>query len=117
MENFWNLRVVQKAHSLVLNIYKLTSILPADEKFGLISQMRRASVSVTANIIEATKRKTIKDKRNFFVISAGSLEELKYYLVLCCDLKFIHQSEKEKLLVNCSEIGAMLSNLNKNLKY
>lgn len=68
MEIFWKLKVVQKAHNLVLKIYKLTVNFPSDEKFGLISQMRRCGVSVAANIIEGSRRRTIKDKKVFIIL-------------------------------------------------
>lgn len=117
MDNFWKLKVVEKAHRLVLKIYAVTAKLPSEEKFGLISQMRRAAVSIVANIVEATKRKTLKDKRNFYVIASGSLEELKYYLELSCELGFIAKQDKNVILALSREIGAMLNGLNKNSKY
>jgi len=89
MEKFRNLKVWQKSHSLVFNIYRLTELFPDDERFGLISQMRRAAVSVAANIAESSKRRTNKDQRHFCSMSAGSLEEVKYYLILSYGLKYI----------------------------
>lgn len=117
MENFWKLNVVKKSHNLVLEIYKLTVNFPTDEKFGLTSQMRRCGTSVAANIIEGSRRRTIKDKRSFYNIAQGSLEELKYYLVLSTDLKYINQYKKEELLLLCNEVGAMLNSLSNKIKY
>ena len=103
MEKFRNLIVWQKAHQLVLDVYHLTLKFPSDEKFGLISQMRRSAVSVAANIVEATKRKTIKDRSNFHLIADASLEELKYYFILSLDLNFIAKQQEEKATEQCRE--------------
>lgn len=115
--NFWRLQVVQKAHKLVLEIYRLTANFSKEEKFGLIGQMRRCSVSVVANIVESSKRKTLKDKRNFYNIAQGSLEELKYYLVLAYDLKYICVEKSDSLVQVGNEVGAMLNSLSKKSKY
>ena len=69
----------------MLEIYKITKDFPKDEKFGLVSQMRRASVSIPANIEEGFKRRGIKDKINFYNISQSSLTELQNYLILVRD--------------------------------
>ena len=115
MEKFKQLKVWQKAHRLVLEIYKVTSRFPAEEKFGLVSQMRRAAVSVAANIVEGTKRKTIKDRKHFHNMADTSLEELKYYCILSYDLKLLTTIEEDKLLCIARETGRMLSGLNKSL--
>lgn len=82
---FQQLKVWQQAHQLVLQVYALTKTFPADEKFGLISQMRRASVSVPANIAEGFKRRDQNEKVRFYNIAEASLEELKYYFILSKD--------------------------------
>lgn len=115
MEKFLNLKVWHKAHQLVLEIYKITKNFPNDEKFGLVSQMRRAAIAVTANIVEGTKRKTAPDRKHFHVISDTSLEELKYYIILSSDLNFINNEDSEKLINICREIGKMLGGLNKTI--
>lgn len=115
MEKFRSLIVWQKAHQLVLDVYQLTIKFPSDEKFGLVSQMRRCAVSVAANIVESTKRKTIKDRSNFHFIADASLEELKYYLILSRDLKFIPIAQEGKLTDQCREIGRMLNAFTKSL--
>ncbi len=93
----------------MLEIYKLTLQLPDYEKFGLISQMRRCAVSVPANIAEGFKRRGYKDKIHFYNISQGSLEELKYYLILCKELKFIESKADNR--EQAEIIGRMLSAL------
>ena len=87
----------QKAHQLVLDIYRVTKHYPRDEQFGLISQMRRASISVPANVIEGWARNSVKEKRNFCYIARGSLVELLYYLDLSKDLDLLSQLERDDI--------------------
>ena len=116
METFWNLKVARKAHKLVLNVYKITRNFPKIELYGLVPQMRRASISIIANIAEASKRHYKKDRIRFFIISNGSLEELKYYLILSADLEYISKIEQRDILEKCREVGAMLNGLINSLK-
>ena len=88
LERFEDLDVWRQAHALVLEVYRLTGGFPNDEKFGLVSQMRRAAVSVPANIAEGFKKRGSKDKANFYNIAQGSLEELRYYFILAHDLGY-----------------------------
>lgn len=112
--SFEDLEVWKRSHQLVLNIYHITRDFPSDEKFGLISQMRRSAVSIPANIAEGFKKRTLRDKSNFYNIAQGSLEELHYYLILSKDLKYLH--DNKKLLDYVEEIGRMLNGLIKSLK-
>ena len=80
-KKFQDLVVWQKAHQLTLKVYKITQSFPDLEKFGLVSQMRRASVSIPANIAEGFVKRGKKDKINFYNIAQGSLEEIKYYFI------------------------------------
>ncbi len=115
MKTFQGLEVWKKAHRLVIEIYKVTNKFPSGEKFGLISQMRRASISVAANIVEGFKRRSNKDYRHFLNIAEGSLEELKYYLILSRDLSYIENEKFEKLTVNSEEVGKMIYGLSVKL--
>lgn len=87
-KSFEDLFVWQKAHHLVLLTYEFSSTFPGIEAFGLTSQLRRAIISVPANIAEGFKKKGKKDKLRFMNIAQGSLEECRYYLILAHDLKF-----------------------------
>jgi len=89
-ERFEDLEVWQHAHKLVINVYTLTRYFPSEEKFGLISQMRRAGVSVAANIAEGFKKRGLKDKLNFYNIAQGSLAELRM-----SSRRFLFQTLKE----------------------
>jgi len=90
---FEDLLVWKKAHQLVLAIYKITKQFPKEEKFCLISQIRRAAVSVPANIAEGFRRRTKPDKQHFLTIAHGSLEEVRYYLILSEDLGYCKSGE------------------------
>jgi len=112
IEDFTDLVVWQVAHELVLNIYRVTKTFPEDEKFGLVNQMRRAGVSVAANIAEGFKKGSVKAKVQFYVISQTSLEEVRYYLILAKDLNYCR--ETDKLLTLCNRVAKMLSALIKS---
>ena len=109
IKKFTELKVWQKAHELVLLTYKLTRKYPDEEKFSLVSQSRRAAVSVAANIAEGFKKRSKKDSLNFYNISEGSLEELKYHFLLAKDLKYL--GEQDYLIVDslCEEVGKLLN--------
>jgi len=89
-KSFTNLSVWQKAHGLVLFIYKITKQFPSEEKFGLTAQFRDAGISIAANIAEGFKRRHKKDKLHFYNIAQGSLEECRYYFILSKDLAYIN---------------------------
>lgn len=108
-ERFEDLEVWQRAHKLVLEIYKITRTFPREEKFGLTSQMRRAGVSIAANIAEGFKKRGTKDKTNFYNIAQGSLEELRYYLILCRDLGYLDSNTDA--MDNLDAVGRMLHGL------
>lgn len=109
IKTFEDLIVWKKSHDLVLEVYRITKDFPSEEKFGLVSQMRRAAVSIPANIAEGFKKKGSKDKINFYNISQGSLSELQYYSILVKDLGFKVNLDKIDSLI--LEIGKMLNGL------
>ncbi len=85
---FQDLIVWQKAHGLVLEVYSWTEDFPRREIYGLTSQLRRAALSIPANIAEGFKKKGLRDKARFLNIAQGSLEETRYYLILASDLGY-----------------------------
>ena len=107
--SFRQLNVWQEAHKLVLMVYQVTDRFPSEEKFGLVSQMRRAAVSVPANIAEGYKRRGIQDKIRFYNTSEGSLEELKYFFILSKDLNYL--SDNSNLLNQAETVGRLLNGL------
>ncbi len=106
---FVQLEVWQEAHQLVLQVYRTTKGLPGDGRFGLISQMRRAAVSVPANIAEGFKRRGTNDKSHFYNIAESSLEELRYYFILCQDLHY--DGHYDALDRRADRVARMLSGL------
>jgi four helix bundle protein len=85
--------------------------LPADERFGLVSQIRRAAVSVPTNIAEGSKRQGYQDYSRFLNIAEGSLVETEYLIMLCRDLHFVEDAAVAGILAEISEIAKMLHNL------
>ncbi len=87
----------QKAHEFVLLVYKISKHFPEDERFGLTSQLRRAAVSIEANIAEGYREIGKADKLRFLNIAQGSLEECRDYRILAKDLNYISDEEYEQL--------------------
>lgn len=87
-KSFVDLAVWRDAHAFVLEAYRLTAEFPADERFGLSAQFRRAAVSIPANIAEGFRKYSAADKARFFNTAEGSLEECRYYCILTQDLGY-----------------------------
>jgi four helix bundle protein len=97
MQDFRDLKVWQRAHQLVLRLYKATATFPDAERFGLISQIRRAAVSIPANIAEGSRRGTDADFARFLRIAIGSASEVDYFVLLARDLRYLAAQEYESL--------------------
>src|SRR5207248_4247130 len=104
-KNFQDLLMWRKAHELVLAIYPLTAAFPRQETYGLSLQMRRAAVSVPANIAEGFRRRSRTEKARFLNIAEGSLEETRYFLILARDLGY---ADTASLLTSLEEISRLL---------
>lgn len=116
MAGYKDLKVWQLSHALTLQIYRITKDFPSEEKFGIISQMRRAAYSVPSNIVEGKSRNTQKEFKHFLHISRGSIDELSYFLLLSKDLGYISVPDFEALQDRCSHIASMLNNLIKKVE-
>ena len=103
-QTFEQLIVWQKSHQLTLLVYRITAAFPKDELYGLVSQMRRSAVSVSANIAEGFKRRKNPDKARCLNIAQGSPEELRYYFILSRDLGYVKDRENERI----DEVGRLL---------
>ena len=113
-KSFQELLVWQKAHQLVLAVYKLTESFPKHELFALTSQLRRAAVSVPANIAEGFRKRGLKDKIRFFNTAEGSLEEVQYYFfILTRDLSY---ADTQLLIDNANEVGRLLDSYCKAMR-
>lgn len=108
VKNWTDLVVWQKAHELIIEIYKITKNFPKDELYALVQQIRRASVSIAANIAEGFHRKTKNDRVHFYTMALTSLEEVKYYVILSKDLEYIDTELARELYSLCNEVGRLL---------
>ncbi len=103
IHHFTHLIAWQKNYQLVLKIYKITKKFPKEELFGLVSQIRRAAVSITANIAEGYGRFHSKDRIRFYLQARGSSTELQNHLILAHDLNYITEEEFNVLKVDAFE--------------
>ena len=110
-----NLEVWKESIQLIKMIYSLSLNLPADEKFGLISQLKRASVSVAANIAEGAARQSDKEFYQFLSISSGSLSELDTLIEVLCELNLITIESKNDAIIQLSKVTALLNGLKKSV--
>ncbi len=108
IQTFEDLIVWQKAHKLTLEIYRATKNFPKEEIYGITNQLRKAATSVSANIVEGHSRKSQKEFLQFLNISKGSLEEVKYFLILSKDLNYLKKDEFEILLEQYNEASKIL---------
>ena len=105
-KTFRDLIVWRKAHEFVLAVYRLTQDFPKHETYGLVSQMRRAAISVPANIAEGFRKRGKADKVRFMNIAEGSVEESRYYLILAQDLGY---GETKRLMEALEEVSRLLN--------
>ena len=111
-----NLEVWKRSLSFVTKIYKLTADFPADEKFGMVSQIRRAAVSIPSNLAEGAARNSKKEFINFLHIAQGSTAELETQILISRNLSFVAQSQAHPLLKELEEIPRMIVGLQRSLK-
>ena len=110
------LKVWEASHQMVLKVYRDTARFPNSEKFGLVDQLRRAAVSIPANIVEGQSRNTTKEYLQFLYNARGSLEEVRYFLLLSKDLQFLDPEKYDQLEDGYENISKMLNGLIKSLK-
>jgi len=109
------LDVFKKAHRITVEIYEITKVFPQDEKFALVSQMRRSAYSIPSNLMEGGHRLNKKEYRQFAGIAKGSAGELKYFLMLSKDLGYIPEKNYLTLRESAEELSKMLGGLIKSL--
>lgn len=112
--SFEKLDVWQNARVLAKNIYIATRSFPSDEKYGLTQQMRRAALSVCANLAEGTTRITAKDQAHFTTISFSSMMELLNHLIIAFDLNYINEESLKNFRSQIQPLSVKLSNLKKS---
>jgi four helix bundle protein len=109
MRNFRELKVWEKAHLWVIGVYRVTRTFPAEERFCLVSQLRRSAGSVTANIAEGCGRESSPDFARFLSIAAGSASEAEYHLLLARDLGYLDEESHRELDGQINEVKRMLN--------
>ena len=116
IRNFTDLETWQEGHKLAVKIYGITILFPKSEMFGLTDQMRRCAVSITSNIAEGFSRFSIKEKLQFFRISAGSLTELQNQLIIAKDVGFIKTDNFESLFAQSMTVLRLVNGLIRSTK-
>ena len=109
MRDFRDIKVWKKSHDLTLEIYKVTQAFVAEERYGLTSQMRRASASIPTNIAEGCGRSGDAELARFMQISMGSASELEYQLLLALDLQYLSAEKFNELNAQVIEVKRMLA--------
>ncbi|WP_373493440.1 four helix bundle protein [Aquiflexum sp.] len=108
MNNYKELDIWKRSIKLAVNIYKLTSVLPTEEKFGLVSQLRRCAVSVPSNIAEGSGRKTNKEFSQFLTIAYGSLCELDTQVIISLELGYLKSNDVQDIEKEVGELQKMM---------
>jgi len=111
-----DLDVFKLAHDLALKIYKTTAVYPEGERFGLISQMRRAATSICMNLMEGAHRISKNEYKHFVSIARGSCGEIKYQLMLSKDLGYISRNIFKEMIDAYERVSMMLTKLYSSLK-
>lgn len=109
--HFSDLKAWQSGHQVVLKVYKLTVQFPKSELFGLVSQMRRAAVSITSNLAEGFGRSSVKEKLHFYSFAHGSLTELENQIIISKDIQLLNQAEFILLKEQVRELDKIISGL------
>lgn len=104
MRNFKDLDIWKESRVLTKSIYLLTKSLPSDEKFGMISQIKRCVTSIPSNIAESSAKESDRDFARYLQISLGSCFELESHLILCADLEIIDETKASESLVNIQQL-------------
>ena len=116
MQDFTKLQVWNKAHSFTIDLYKITSNFPSEERYGLTNQIRRASVSIESNIAEGCGRNGDREFSRFLDIAQGSAYEVRTQLLIARDLEYISSEIFESLNNQIVSVSKMLNSLNQKLQ-
>src|SRR5882757_244568 len=116
VKNYRGLQVWQKAHELVLQVFKLTENFPRTDQFGIVSQVRRSSSAVPANIAEGFGRGTTREFLRSLQIARGELEETRYFMFLSKDLGKISQDDFLAVTEVCDSTGKLINALGRSLR-
>ncbi|MFY7669952.1 four helix bundle protein [Tenacibaculum sp. MEBiC06402] len=115
MNKYENLKIWEKAMSLVEEVYSVIKLMPEEEKYGLVSQIKRCSISIPSNIAEGAGRNSKKEFKHFLSIANGSTCELETQILLSVRLKFIKNEQVINILNLCNEVKKMNFSLQRSL--
>ncbi len=116
MKNYRELKIWQRSHALTVSLYQVAKSFPREEVFSLTNQMRRASVSIPANVAEGCGREGDAELKRFLTIALGSACELDHYLLLAGELGYLDESSGRPLAAEITEIRRMLGTFIQKLK-
>ena len=116
IKNFYDLEAWKQAHLLVIEVYKITENFPKEELYGIVSQLRRAVSSITANIAEGFARYHFKDKIRFYYQARGSAAEVQNFLLIARDLKIINDEICKKLGEKSKEVQKLINGLIRSIE-
>jgi len=116
IKSYRELKVWQKAHGLVLEVFRLTEKFPRADRFGIVSQVRRSASSVAANIAEGFGRGTTRELLRTLQIARGELEETRYFMLLSRDLARISAEEFDRINAECDAVGKLINALGSSLR-
>lgn len=116
IKSFSDLIAWQERHALVLMIYEELKFFPDEERFGLISQMQRAVISITSNIAEGFSRQSYADKIRFYYIAQGSVTELQNQIIISKDLKYINNEKFNKIIQKLICVHKLINGLIKGAR-
>jgi four helix bundle protein len=116
ISSFTDLIAWQQAHQLVIAIYQITKALPAEEKYALGDQLRRAVISISSNIAEGFSRQSPKEKIQFYYTAKGSLTEIQNQLLVCRDVNYIGRPKFKELAEQSVHVSKLIVGLIKSLK-
>ncbi len=117
IRSFTDLNAWKEAHLLVLMVYGIVKNFPKDEQFGLVSQIKRAVVSISSNIAEGFSRQTYKDKIHFYVMSLGSLTEVQNQLLIAKDIGFLGKDDFNIIADQTVKVSKIINGLVKKSKF
>ncbi|MFQ5434082.1 MAG: four helix bundle protein [Anaerolineae bacterium] len=115
VRNYRELIVWQKGMDLVTLIYQMTRTFPQEEKYGLVSQIRRSAVSIPSNIAEGQGRRSAIEFKRFLSIARGSLQETETQIMIAHRLKYIEKAQEQRVLAQCTEVAKLLNGLSNSL--
>jgi four helix bundle protein len=116
IKSYRDLQVWQKAHELVLLVFRVTDKFPRADQFGIVSQVRRSASSVAANIAEGFGRGTTREFLRSLQIARGELEETRYFMLLSCDLGKISKEDNARIDAVCDSTGRLINALGRSLR-